>query len=73
MRRASPPDKTRSMSIDWRGVTSVQDVLNQIKGNLNKYHFKPGEWLYFNNRLEFSMGNGGSSDNVARPKFFTMI
>ncbi len=62
------PDKTRSMTIDWRGVASVDDVLNQIKGYMDKYHFKPGEWLYFNNRLEFTMGYGGATDSVTKAK-----
>jgi len=62
------PDATRTMSIDWRGVNSKDDVLNQIRNLMEKYHFKPGEWLYFQNRLEFSMGDGGRVDSSSRAK-----
>ena len=42
--------------IDWRGVTSKDDVTNQIKGMMDQYKFKPGEWIYFVNQLMFISG-----------------
>ena len=55
------PEQQRNYPVDWRGVTSTQDVLNQIKGIMDKYKFKPGEWIYFTNRLSFmgAKANGG--------------
>ena len=47
------PDQLRRYPIDWRGVTSKDDVLNQIKGLMDKYKFKPGQWIYFVNQLSF--------------------
>lgn len=56
------PEQQRYYPVDWRGVTSTQDVLNQIKATMDKYHFKPGEWIYFNNRLSFMGSGGGAAD-----------
>ena len=53
------PEQMRNYPVDWRGVTTVQDVLNQIKGIMDKYHFKPGEWIYFTNQLSFMGAAGG--------------
>ena len=39
--------------VDWRGVRTMQDVLNQINAIMDKYKFKPGEWVHFRNRLSF--------------------
>jgi len=38
--------------IDWSGVKSTQDVLNQVSGLIFKYQFSPGEWLHFASRGE---------------------
>src|SRR6266404_1546846 len=57
------PEQQRNYPVDWRGVTSTQDVLNQIKGIMDKYKFKPGEWIYFTNRLSFmGAANSGGVD-----------
>ncbi len=40
-------DKLRAFPINWSGVRSVDDVLNQIKLTVEKYQFQPGEWVYF--------------------------
>ncbi len=49
-----------SYRVDWRGVRTKEDVLNQIKGIMDKYQFKPGEWIHFSNQLSF-MGEGNES------------
>lgn len=41
-------------NVDWRGVRTKEDVLNQISGIIRKYNIKPGEWIHFNNQLGFS-------------------
>ena len=47
------PEKIKRYPVDWRGVTSKDDVLNQIKSLMDKYKFKPGEWIYFENSVSF--------------------
>lgn len=47
-------------NIDWRGVTTKEDVLNQIKNIMAEYKFKPGQWIYFNNELQFFTRDGGT-------------
>lgn len=42
--------------VDWRGVRNKDDVLNQIKGIMDREKFKPGEWIYFANQLAFIRG-----------------
>jgi predicted amidohydrolase YtcJ len=42
--------------VDWRGVRSKEDVINQIKSIMDKEKFKPGEWIYFANQLMFISG-----------------
>lgn len=32
-----PPEKRRNYSVDWRGVKNKQDVLNQIRGIMERY------------------------------------
>jgi predicted amidohydrolase YtcJ len=55
----APTDaKRRNYSIDWKGVGSKDDVLNQIRGIMTKYHPPKGEWIAFANQLSFS-GVGG--------------
>jgi hypothetical protein len=62
------PAALQQYVVDWRGATSKQDVLNQIKGLMDKYKFKPGEWIYFINRLSFMGGSGASSDQNVQSK-----
>jgi predicted amidohydrolase YtcJ len=56
----APPsdEKRRNYSLDWKGVSSKDDVLNQIRGILAKYRPPKGEWIAFANRLSFT-GVGG--------------
>jgi predicted amidohydrolase YtcJ len=53
-----PPDKARNYSVDWKGVSNKDDVLNQIRGIMTKFHPPKGEWIAFANQLSFS-GVGG--------------
>ncbi|MCH8269560.1 MAG: amidohydrolase family protein, partial [Acidobacteria bacterium] len=51
--------------VDWRGVTSKDDVLAQIKGLMDKYQFAPGEWIYFVNDVRLSgLGEGSTVDQA---------
>ncbi len=43
--------------IDWNGVRTTQDVLNQVKAHLDRYQFTKGEWIYFASR-------GGNEESV---------
>ena len=52
------PQESHRYPVDWRGVRSKSDVLNQIKGLMDKYQFKPGQWIYFENQLSFTGGGG---------------
>ena len=53
------PAQLRRYPIDWRGVASKEDVLNQMKALMDRYQFPPGEWVYFLNQLSFiSAGTG---------------
>ena len=46
--------------VDWRGVRSKDDVLNQIQELMAKYKPKPGQWMYFVNQLQFFTRDGGT-------------
>ena len=50
------PAELKRYPVDWRGVRTKDDVLNQIQGLMEKYKFKPGEWIYFVNQLMFISG-----------------
>lgn len=50
--------------IDWRGVRTKEDVLNQIKGLMDRYKFKPGQWIYFVNELQFFTRDGGTVEQA---------
>jgi predicted amidohydrolase YtcJ len=52
------PEQAHRYPVDWRGVKSKADVLNQLKGLMAKYNFKPGQWVYFENQLSFTGGGG---------------
>jgi predicted amidohydrolase YtcJ len=56
----SPQDAHR-YPVEWRGVRSKADVLNQLKGLMDKYQFKPGQWIYFENQLSFTGGGGDTA------------
>jgi len=43
------PEQLGVYPLDWRGVRTMQDVLNQVRGVMAKYQFRPGEWVYLNN------------------------
>src|SRR5690349_1826666 len=51
-------DDLRRYPVDWAGVKTKEDVLNQVRGVMTKYkkEFTPGRWIYLNNRVTF-MGN----------------
>ena len=51
--RGEEPDKLRHFSVDWKGVKNKQDVIAQMTGIMQKYHPPAGEWLLFNNELQF--------------------
>lgn len=40
-------EKMGAFPINWSGVTGADDVVNQVKLTMEKYKFKPGEWIYF--------------------------
>jgi predicted amidohydrolase YtcJ len=52
-------DEMRRYAVDWAGVKTKEDVLNQVRGVMAKWkkEFPPGRWIYFNNRVSFT-GNG---------------
>jgi len=58
---ALTPEQKKKFEVDWRGVTSKEDALNQVKGLMDRYHFKPGEWIYFANQLGFN-GDAGKAE-----------
>ena len=43
-------------------MRTKEDVLTQIKGLMDKYQFKPGEWIFFNG------GQGGGTEAVVKIK-----
>ena len=55
------PEELRRYSVDWRGVRSKEDVLNQIKGLMDKHQFPPGEWVYFRNQLSLAALSGSEA------------
>jgi predicted amidohydrolase YtcJ len=57
-------EKLRRFNVDWRGVKTKEDVLNQIKGVMQKYRFKAGEWIYLSNSLSL-IGANGAPDHAA--------
>ena len=52
------PPQLHRYPVDWKGVRSKADVINQLKGLMAKYNFKPGQWVYFENQLSFTGGGG---------------
>ena len=49
--------------VDWRGVRSKEDVLHQIQRLLEKYPFKPGEWIFIE-AGQLSVGNAGGLERL---------
>ena len=41
------PEGLLAYPIDWKGVRTTEDVLNQVRGTIAKYKPKSGEWMYF--------------------------
>jgi predicted amidohydrolase YtcJ len=62
------PAKRRNFPIDWRGVTKEEDVLNQIRGNIEKFKPPAGDWLAFQNRLSFTGVREGVAERVPQAK-----
>jgi predicted amidohydrolase YtcJ len=56
------PQKLRRYPVDWRGVVSKDDVLNQVQSIMERYKFPPGEWVYLENQLGFV--SGGSVEHA---------
>jgi len=59
------PEKLHRYIVDWKGVTNKDDVLNIVKGIMDKYNFPPGQWIYFANALPF-LGNNQATVEQAR-------
>ena len=51
-----------SLTVDWRGVQNKDDVLNQIKGIMDRYQFEPGEWVFI--RSGMSLIGGGTQEQA---------
>jgi len=60
------PEELRRFPVDWNGVRSKDDVLNQITGLMAKYHFKPGQWVYFTNQLSFMGKSDAKQESQAK-------
>ena len=62
-------DQMRRYPVDWSGVKTKEDVLNQVRGVMAKYknEFTPGRWIYLNNRVTF-MGNSGDPNTPSFAK-----
>ena len=58
----SEPERTE-FRIDWRGVSTKQDVLNQIAGIIQKYKIPKGQWMHFQNELSFQ-GEGSENTQI---------
>ena len=46
--------------VDWRAVTSADDVANQIKNAIEVHKIKPGELVYFSSRGLGEQGRGSA-------------
>jgi hypothetical protein len=51
--------------VDWSAVRTKEDVLNQVRGVMERYKFEPGRWVYLTNRVSF-MGNDASPLEFAK-------
>src|SRR5215471_11534098 len=61
-------DDLRRYPVDWAGVKSKEDVLNQVRGVFAKYkkEFTPGRWVYLNNRVSFMGNNDPNGSSFAK-------
>jgi len=67
------PEPERAVyEIDWRGVRTKEDVLNQISGIIEKYKIKPGEWIHFDNQISF-MGEGNETTELQGDILFNQL
>jgi len=58
--------------IDWKGVRSKEDVLNQISEIIQQYKIKPGEWIHFINQLTF-MGDANPTTVLQADILFNQL
>src|SRR5579885_2558161 len=58
----SEPERTE-FRVDWRGVRTKEDVLVQIKGIIEKYKIPKGQWMHFQNELQFQ-GEGNETTQI---------
>lgn len=58
-------EELRRFPVDWTGVRTKQDVLNQVSNLMARYKFKPGEWIYMVNGVSF-MSNDASPIALAQ-------
>ena len=58
------PEDLHRYPLDWRGVRTKEDVLNEIKNQMDQYKFKPGQWIYFVNELQFFTKDGGTKEQA---------
>ena len=63
-----PVEKRRNFVVDWRGVKTKEDVLNQIRGILSRYKIPKGEWIAFSNQLSFAGLTGDIGAKTAHAK-----
>ena len=59
------PEELRRFPVDWRAVRNMDDVLNQVRGVMERYKFAPGEWIYMTNSVSF-MNNDASPVALAK-------
>ncbi len=58
------PHELDRYPIDWRGVASTEDVLNQMKAWMDRYQFPEGQWVYFRNQLSFIRAGTGEQAQI---------
>src|ERR1051325_2694817 len=63
-----PDAERRDFIVDWRGVKDKQDVMNQMKQLMDKYHPPAGEWIAFDNQLSFANVRPDQEEPVAKAK-----
>lgn len=63
-----PVERRRNFVIDWRGVKSKEDVLNQIRGYMQRYQIPKGEWIAFSNQLQFAGLTGDIAAKTAHAR-----
>ena len=63
------PEKMRQYPVDWRAVKTTGDVLNQVKGLMDKYKFKPGQWVFIVSQGLQIMGAGSGQETQTKILF----